>query len=90
MEFTEEERVVVLAYRQQKEAAEAALERQRRAQSIAATIAKLIEEAKVCLQDAKRIAVDNGFEYQIGDMVKAMIDDVSDNDQWYGSDQSHC
>lgn len=90
MEFTDEEIQLVALHRAKKNAEAEVQEAVKRRKAIAKTLADLINEARTILQDAKRIAVDNGFEYQIGDMVTEMINDVSDNQQWYGSDQSLC
>lgn len=90
MQFTDEEIKLVEAHRAKLAKESAAQEEARRKQSIAATLANLINDAKAILYDAKRIAEDNGFEYQIGDMVQSMLNEVSNNQQWYGSDQSLC
>ena len=68
------------------EAAEAA----RRQQSIHRTVSDLIDQAKQLLIDAKQVAKDNGLQYQIEGMVTEMINEVSEGQYWYGSDQSLC
>lgn len=83
MELTQEEIELVNASR-------AAIETVRRKQAISASIAKLIEEAKICLQDAKRIAEDNAMSYNMQSMVTDMLNEVDSKMQWYGSDASLC
>ncbi len=65
-------------------------EQARRAQVINRTIAELVAQAKSCLVDAKQIAEDSGMQYMLEGIVTDMINEVSDNQMWYGSDQSLC
>lgn len=90
MEFTTEEIALINKHREQQAKAAEILEAQRRQQAIHKIVADLIEQAKSILIDAKQVAKDNGMEYQIGDMVTNMIEEVSNGAYWYGSDQSLC
>ncbi len=66
------------------------VELMRRKRAVVSSVAALIEQAKQLLIDAKQIAGDNDMKYEIGDMVENMINEVSDGQYWYGSDQSLC
>lgn len=90
MELTSEEIDVINALREKKTKEIERLELVRRQQAISASIANLVAEAKICLQDAKRIAEDNNMQYTIESMVSDMINEVSNGQAWYGSDQSLC
>lgn len=90
MELTPQEVTMIQNARKQQEQAEKVQEELRRKKSIAATVSDLIGQAKWLLIDAKQVAEDNGMKYEIDDMVIDMINEVSDNRYWYGSDQSHC
>lgn len=90
MDLTEEEIAAVMTLRASKKAEEEKVELARRQQAISASIATLIAEAKTCLQDAKRIADDNGMSYNMQSMVTDMLSEVDSNIQWYGSDASLC
>ncbi len=63
---------------------------QRNIQRVSELIAKMIEDAKQLLIDAKQIAEDNDLEYSLEGMIGGMMDEVSNNQMWYGSDQSLC
>lgn len=88
--FTDEEIALVNKHREQQEKIAMAAEALRRKQVISKSIADLLDQAKQILIDAKQVAVDNGMQYEIGDMAINMVNEVSDNQYWYGSDQSHC
>lgn len=90
MGLTTEELALIAKHREQQNRAAELLEAQRRQQAIHKIVADLIEQAKQLLVDAKQVAKDNGMEYQIGDMVTNMIEEVSNGSYWYGSDQSLC
>ena len=90
MEFTSEEIALINKHREQQAALVAAKEAERQRQAVHKAVADLIEQAKSILIDAKQVAKDNGMEYQIGDMVTNMIEEVSNGSYWYGSDQSLC
>lgn len=90
MELTPQEVTLINNYREDQARQEQYQEELRRKQSIAVTVSDLIAQAKQLLIDAKQVAEDNGMKYQIEDMVTTMINEVSDGQYWYGSDQSHC
>lgn len=90
MELTQQEVILINNYREDQARQEQYQEELRRKQSIAATVSDLIAQAKQLLIDAKQVAEDNGMKYQIEDMVTTMINEVSDGQYWYGSDQSLC